>query len=207
MAEERRRRGGAVRHQQPASDTDPGDEFARHDDAEMRELADTRDAERRTTADTRDSEMRERSEMRDSEGRTTADTRDSEMRERPMRDTERREMADTRDTDMEDMPETRDAELPRRFDERPMRLLSEEDNDRLGERWERLQTQFVDRPRETVTEADRLVADVMQQISSEFLRARQRLEEQWGRGDDVSTEDLRQALQRYRSFFHQLLTF
>jgi len=103
--------------------------------------------------------------------------------------------------------DTQDAELPRRFDEKPMRLLSEEDNDRLGERWHELQTRFVDDPRQTVAEADRLVADVMQQLSSEFLRARQRLEEQWSRGEEVSTEELRQALQRYRSFFHQLLTF
>jgi hypothetical protein len=31
------------------------------------------------------------------------------------------------------------------------------------------------------------------------------LEKRWGQGDSVSTEDLRLALQRYRSFFDRLL--
>jgi hypothetical protein len=56
-----------------------------------------------------------------------------------------------------------------------------------------------------VQEADTLVAELLQELARGFNEARGRLEEQWSRGDDVSTEDLRLALQRYRSFFERLL--
>ncbi len=72
-------------------------------------------------------------------------------------------------------------------------------------RWETIQTNFVDDPRRTVEEADELVAEVMRQLAESFAAERERLESQWGRGEDVSTEDLRVALQRYRSFFQRLL--
>ena len=42
-------------------------------------------------------------------------------------------------------------------------------------------------------------------LARSFNEARSSLEEQWSRGDDVSTEDLRITLQRYRSFFERLL--
>jgi hypothetical protein len=71
--------------------------------------------------------------------------------------------------------------------------------------WSDLQPRFVDEPRETVREADALVAELMQDLASSFNDARSKLEEQWSRGEDVSTEDLRVALQRYRSFFERLL--
>jgi hypothetical protein len=85
-------------------------------------------------------------------------------------------------------------------------LLPAGDNARLQKRWEEIQSGFVDEPRQMVEQADALVADLMQQIALAFADARQRLEQQWASGDDVSTEDLRQALTRYRSFFHRLLT-
>ena len=72
-------------------------------------------------------------------------------------------------------------------------------------RWNDLQPQFVDQPRETVGEADALVAELMQDLAASFNDARSSLEAQWSRGEDVSTEDLRVALQRYRSFFERLL--
>jgi hypothetical protein len=73
-------------------------------------------------------------------------------------------------------------------------------------RWQELQTGFVDEPRRAVVQADELVSEVMQRIDEGFANERERLEGQWGRGEDVSTEDLRVALQRYRSFFRRLLS-
>ncbi len=73
-------------------------------------------------------------------------------------------------------------------------------------RWEEVQTRFVDEPRGAVEDADGLVASVMQQLAEGFAQERERVEAQWGRGEDISTEDLRIALQRYRSFFHRLLS-
>jgi len=64
----------------------------------------------------------------------------------------------------------------------------------------------VDEPRNAVQEADGLVASAMKRLAEVFAQERSKLEQQWDRGDDVSTEDLRLALQRYRSFFHRLLS-
>jgi hypothetical protein len=73
-------------------------------------------------------------------------------------------------------------------------------------RWERIQVNFVDEPRRAVQEADSLVADTMKRLIDNFSGERKRMEAVWVRGDDVSTEDLRVLLQRYRSFFNRLLT-
>lgn len=75
----------------------------------------------------------------------------------------------------------------------------------LHDRWGALQARFVDDPRETVADADSLVAELLQELARSFNGARSALEEQWSRGDDVSTEDLRLTLQRYRSFFERVL--
>jgi hypothetical protein len=74
------------------------------------------------------------------------------------------------------------------------------------QRWEVIQTRFVDEPRGAVEDADGLVANLMQQLAAGFAKERERLERQWDRGEDISTEDLRVALQRYRSFFQRLLS-
>ncbi len=74
------------------------------------------------------------------------------------------------------------------------------------QRWKEIQTRFVDEPRGAVEDADGLVANLMQQLAEGFAKERERLEAQWGRGEDISTEDLRVALQRYRSFFQRLLS-
>ena len=63
----------------------------------------------------------------------------------------------------------------------------------------------MDEPRRAVEQADELVAEVIKRLADSFARERSRLEGQWGRGDNVSTEDLRVALQRYRAFFDRLL--
>jgi len=72
-------------------------------------------------------------------------------------------------------------------------------------RWTDIQTGFVDEPRRSVEQADALVAEVIKRLANGFAEERSKLEGQWGRGDDVSTEDLRVALRRYRSFFDRLL--
>jgi hypothetical protein len=76
----------------------------------------------------------------------------------------------------------------------------------LRGRWTDIQSGFVDEPRRAVEQADSLVAEVMQQLAQAFSEARSGLEGQWDRGDDINTEDLRQALRRYRSFFDRLLS-
>lgn len=76
----------------------------------------------------------------------------------------------------------------------------------LRSRWDKIQAGFVDQPRKAVEEADSLVASTMKRLAEVFAQERSKLEGQWDRGDNVSTEDLRVALQRYRSFFQRLLS-
>ncbi|MDX3095563.1 hypothetical protein PV703_04535 [Streptomyces sp. ME01-24h] len=90
-------------------------------------------------------------------------------------------------------------------DEAP-RLLGSDDEDHFRSRWQRIQSEFVDDPRDAVHAADELVADVMQKLASTFAQHKQGLEGQWTRGEEVNTEDLRTALRRYRSFFNRLLS-
>jgi hypothetical protein len=73
-------------------------------------------------------------------------------------------------------------------------------------RWQNVQAGFVDDPRTAVRQADELVASVMKRLADVFAEERSKLEHDWDKGGDVSTEDLRQALQRYRSFFDRLLS-
>ena len=86
-----------------------------------------------------------------------------------------------------------------------MPLFSESEMGEFRSQWSKIQTGFVDEPRRTVEDADKLVAAVMQRLAEGFSNERSGLEKQWDRGDNVSTEDLRLALQRYRSFFDRLL--
>ena len=85
-------------------------------------------------------------------------------------------------------------------------LFSDKQSADFDRRWRDIQTSFVDDPRGAVEGADELVAELMQQLATGFSQTREQLERQWGKGDDVSTEDLRLALTRYRSFFHRLLS-
>ena len=87
----------------------------------------------------------------------------------------------------------------------PTPLFSESEMGDFRSQWSELQTGFVDEPRRTVEDADKLVASVMQRLAEGFANERSGLEKQWDRGDNVSTEELRIALQRYRSFFDRLL--
>ncbi len=85
-------------------------------------------------------------------------------------------------------------------------LLAGEEAQRFRRRWEDLQAGFVDEPRRMVEEADDLVGELMKQLTAGFSDERSNLEAQWERGEDVSTEELRVALTRYRSFFNRLLS-
>ena len=84
-------------------------------------------------------------------------------------------------------------------------LLSDQDAGDFERRWQDVQVGFVDEPRRCVQEADGLVAEVMQRLADGFAQERKDLEAQWAGGGEPSTEDLRVALQRYRSFFNRLL--
>jgi hypothetical protein len=84
-------------------------------------------------------------------------------------------------------------------------LFPENESKDFHKRWTDIQTAFVDEPRRAVERADELVAEVIKRLADSFAQERSRLEGQWGRGDNVSTEDLRVALQRYRAFFDRLL--
>ena len=85
-------------------------------------------------------------------------------------------------------------------------LFPSEEADRFRQRWESLQAGFVDQPREMVEQADDLVSELMQQLTAGFSEKRSNLEQQWEHGDEISTEELRVALTRYRSFFNRLLS-
>jgi hypothetical protein len=92
------------------------------------------------------------------------------------------------------------------IDEQAAPLFSPEETKDFRARWDALQVSFVDEPRRAVEQADNLVAVTMKRLAEMFAAERTRLEGQWDRGDDVSTEDLRLALRRYRSFFGRLLS-
>src|SRR4051812_9769852 len=91
-------------------------------------------------------------------------------------------------------------------EEAPGPLLATDLVQELRNRWDHVQTTFVDEPRAAVQQADELVAQAMKHIAESFANERNRLEQQWDRGADVNTEDLRQALRKYRAFFQRLLS-
>ena len=90
-------------------------------------------------------------------------------------------------------------------DEAAMALFSNNEVNDLRGRWDQVQASFVDEPRGAVEKADALVAEAISRLAEGFARTRADLDGQWKRGDSVSTEDLRQALRHYRSFFGRLL--
>jgi hypothetical protein len=84
-------------------------------------------------------------------------------------------------------------------------LFEDNEAEQFRAQWLEIQSRFVDDPSVSVKEADDLVADVIKNITRSFADKRISLESQWKSGD-VSTEDLRVAMKRYRSFFNRLLT-
>jgi hypothetical protein len=85
-------------------------------------------------------------------------------------------------------------------------LFEEESARKFRSRWQVIQGKFVDDPRDSVKQADDLVADIIKSVTMSFADRRMGLEKQWNSGEDISTEDMRVALKRYRSFFERLLT-
>ena len=92
-------------------------------------------------------------------------------------------------------------------DEKNAPMFGPEQTNDFRSRWYEIQTEFIDDPRRCVQRADELVAETMTKLSDVFTQEREKLEREWDRGEDVSTENLRIALQRYRSFFDRLLSF
>jgi hypothetical protein len=84
-------------------------------------------------------------------------------------------------------------------------LLQDEELLSIRAQWKDIQAEFVDEPRKAVQEADALVAELMQRLAQTFASEREELESRWAGGEDVSTDDLRSGLRRYRSFFERLL--
>jgi hypothetical protein len=84
-------------------------------------------------------------------------------------------------------------------------LLEDNELQSILGQWKDIQAAFVDEPRKAVQDADALVAELMQRLAETFANEREQLESQWAGGADVSTEDLRRGLRRYRSFFERLL--
>lgn len=113
-------------------------------------------------------------------------------------------------TDREDDREDRDDDIRNDIEvvedeQDDERVALFDDTAGLSGRWRDIQTRFVDEPRRAVEDANALVGDVLRQLTETFSGERDRLEQEWNAGGDVSTEDLRVALQRYRSFFERLL--
>ena len=107
----------------------------------------------------------------------------------------------TQETQTESHEET----ATKRAQGREEALFADDELSGFRSRWDEIQSGFVDEPREAVEKADALVADVVDRLTTGFSAARSSLEEQWAKGEDASTEDLRVVLTRYRSFFERLL--
>jgi hypothetical protein len=85
-------------------------------------------------------------------------------------------------------------------------LFVSDEAQKFRTRWEKIQIEFVDEPKKSVEQADELVAATIKRLAEVFAAERNKLEQEWDKGDNVSTEDLRVALRRYRSFFDRLLS-
>ena len=92
------------------------------------------------------------------------------------------------------------------MDDQAAPLFSTDETKELRGRWDAIQGGFVDEPRRAVEQADRLVTEAMKRLAEMFADERIKLEGQWDREEGVSTEHLRIALRRYRSFFGRLLS-
>jgi len=132
-------------------------------------------------------------------------TTDQQEQERQQKQTEQQEQTgQTGQTEHEEQAqqETRRDEEQDGQDEA---LFADDEAQGLRSRWEDVQRGFVDEPREAVQKADGLVSDLVERLTKGFAETRSGLEEQWNKGEEASTEDLRVALTRYRAFFQRLL--
>lgn len=106
----------------------------------------------------------------------------------------------------EQINEKQPANTPMNEEQELVPLFESSEAEKFRTQWLNIQGKFVDNPRESVREADELVAGVLKSVTMGFHERRTSLEKQWNSGDNVSTEDMRVALKRYRSFFDRLLT-
>ena len=133
-------------------------------------------------------------------------TTDQQEQERQQKQTEQQEQTgQTGQTEHEEQAqqETRRDEEQDGQDEA---LFADDEAQGLRSKWEDVQRGFVDEPREAVQKADDLVSDLVERLTKGFAETRSGLEEQWNKGEEASTEDLRVALTRYRAFFQRLLS-
>jgi hypothetical protein len=151
-------------------------------------------------------------EGRDPRAEETTDPRTTYGEDRPGMDSDRERRPEmepdverTSEARMTDAPAASTASAPTATSTTTGPLLADADAESFRARWTDAQTGFVDAPREAVKQADELVVDLMQHLAATFADERSRLEKQWDRGDEVSTDELRNAFQRYRSFFERLL--
>jgi len=167
------------------------------DDIRKREELRGETDEELTTADL--AGKRERT-PRDEESATLMDN-ERRSQERPDVRTEGRFSSEARAAS----PGTAAVPAPAMEQERGPLFSGSEANDLRG-KWDAIQVGFVDEPRRAVEQADSLVAGTMKRLAEIFAEERNKLETQWDKGENVSTEDLRLALRRYRSFFSRLLS-
>ena len=99
-----------------------------------------------------------------------------------------------------------DHDLRREHEDELAQLFPPEIADDFRARWDEVQIGFVDDPSRAVREADELVAQVMQSLADSFAKARSGFEGEISQAGNASTESMRVALQRYRSFFQRLLS-
>lgn len=125
------------------------------------------------------------------------------------------EVIDVTGESVEDVRDTRPVEEERRsaasgpadaISDELEPLFETEEAKKFRSQWLSIQSKFVDDPRESVKQADELVASVLKSVTMGFSDRRVGLEKQWNSGENISTENLRVALKRYRSFFDRLLT-
>jgi len=110
-------------------------------------------------------------------------------------------------SEMEQMAEVRTEENPPTSDDDFAPLFENDEAEEFRSHWLNIQSRFVDDPRASVKEADELVANVIKSITRSFADRRISLESQWNSGENkISTEDMRVAIKRYRSFFNRLLS-
>jgi hypothetical protein len=144
--------------------------------------------------------------MRDSQRMRNADMRDDASLEDPRIARERaeeRERAEAREQAREQAEMMQgDPNERSRFG---TSFLAGGNTEEQWQQWRQIQANFVDNPRSAVSDAHRLVGDLMDDIVRKFEDERNQMELRWSSGEDVSTEDLRRCLQTYRDFFGRLL--
>jgi hypothetical protein len=159
----------------------------RPDTATRAETGDDRQADRVTNEDEQRPDTASRTETSDDR---PADRVADESEQRP--DARRAETTDDRQADNGARQRTT--------------LIPPERAESYDSRWNELKGEFVDEPRRAVRGANELVGEVLDELEELFRRQRADLEHGLD-SEQTTTEDLRQALGRYRSFFDRLLSF